>query len=64
MIIVTTKSIGNNNSNDNDNCFHYSEPKHKRVAGGGGGGGGCDGCERTRPEKIVPFIFVPQNIKP
>ena len=60
MIIVTTKSIGNNDSNDNDNCFHYSEPKHKRVAGGVG----CDGCERTRPEKIVPFIFVPQNIKP
>ena len=62
MIIVTTKSVGHNDSNDNDNCFHYSEPKHKRVAGGGGGG--CDGSERTRPEKIVPFIFVPQNIKP
>ena len=35
MIIVTTKSVGHNDSNDNDNCFHYSEPKHKRVAGGG-----------------------------
>ena len=26
--------------------------------------GGCDGSERTRPEKIVPFIFLPQNMKP
>ena len=42
MIIVTTKSVGHNDSNDNDNCFHYSEPKHKRVAGGGGGGGATD----------------------
>ena len=61
MIIVTTKSIGNNDSNDYDKCFNYSEPNYKRVAWGEGG---CDGCERTRPEKIVPFIFVPQNIKP
>ena len=23
----------------------------------------CDRCKRTRPNKIVPFIFVPQKIK-
>ena len=25
--------------------------------------GGRNGCERTRPEKIVPFIFLPKKIK-
>ena len=49
MIIVTTKSIGNNDSNDNDNCFHYSEPKHKCVAGGWGGGWGGVRRVRTHP---------------
>ena len=59
MIIVTTKSIGNNDSNDNDNCFHYSEPKHKRVAGGGRGGG-ATGANAPALRKSCPLYLYPK----
>ena len=54
MIIVTTKSIGNNDSNDNDNCFHYSEPKHKRVAGGGATGANAPALRKSCPLYLYP----------
>ena len=57
MIIVTTKSIGNNHSNDNDKCFHYSEPKHKRAAGGGGG---ATGANAPALRKSCPLYFYPK----
>ena len=57
MIIVTTKSIGNNDSNDYDNCFYYSEPKHKRVAGGGGG---AMGANAPALRKSCPLYLYPK----
>ena len=54
MIIVTTKSVGHNDSNDNDNCFHYSEPKHKRVAGGGATGANAPALRKSCPLYLYP----------